>query len=95
MKQKQYTDEEINAEWRRMLAEFHEIIKGDTSTKQAKDSLLDLKLRAKENRIMTDRQTQAITARVDNVIAGTYGNSKVASNFGHTKGDLKPKQETK
>src|SRR4051812_9863848 len=65
-----------------LLNEFDEIKPEDAKAKDKWKKLIEA---AKQREPSTLRQKQAVIARCENQINGTYGMSKVASNFGHTK----------
>lgn len=70
--------------WRSLLLEFHEIQKS-YSGKKEDEKLIKLKEKAKVNPHLTFWQLEGINARCDNVMNGTYGNTKTELNLNQGK----------
>lgn len=80
-KSKGPTDQEINANFDRLLREFNKL--WEDSPKDF-DKFNALKEKAKLTPL-TPRQTEAIVDRCKNVVAGQYGNSKKPENYEQAK----------
>jgi hypothetical protein len=76
----EFTDDQINAEWRLFLEMFHKFQK-----KNDFEGLKKLKEDAKVNKKLTYRQIDGIVCRCDNVMNGTYGNTKTELNLNQGK----------
>ena len=74
-------DEERNAKFSSMLKVFNSIIDGNPSTDKVRDKLNSLKESCANAGILTYRQSDAIIARCDNYLNGTYGVDKVKDAF--------------
>lgn len=74
-------DRECIAEWRTLISAFNKIADDKIPVDQCKEKLLVIKEQAKSNKALTYHQVDAIAARVDNYIAGTYGKSKTKANL--------------
>ncbi len=75
------THDDCNTEFGKFLSEFGFIIMVEPWDN---NKLGDLKTRAYENGIMTDRQIDAIVARCDNAINGSYGKTKTKGHLSHS-----------
>jgi len=69
------------AEWRGMIGIFKTLIKDSPKPEAIKADLLSLKEMAKISANLTMRQVEAIHARCDNYLNGTYGNTKTEENM--------------
>ena len=67
-----------------LLKGFNELAEGMPPIEKVKSGLLELKNAAKNSMELTYRQKDAIVARVDNYLAGTYGNTKKAEHLKHS-----------
>lgn len=65
----------------KMLREFNSLIVTTPAVEKVKNKLLDLKRRAELSVELNYRQKDAIIARCDNYINGTYGNTKNGIEF--------------
>lgn len=72
------------AAWQKLIAEF-KVIQTHYKGKDDNIKLIQLKEKAKLNPYLTDRQIEGIYARCDNVMNGTYGNTKTNENYEHGK----------
>jgi len=73
MKQVNYSDETIVAEWKEVLGVFHGIIKDNPPVEKVKGKLDELANAAKISDILTPQQQEAIYDRCKNYINGSYG----------------------
>lgn len=71
---KMVDDTECLAEWNGLLGLFHKAQRSND-----KKALLSIKSEAANNKLLTYRQSDGISARCDNALNGTYGNTKTAS----------------
>jgi hypothetical protein len=78
---KMVDDTQCIAEWRKLLAVFHMIIKNNPTPEQAKEPLEKLREAAKISKDLTFAQTAAIVGRCDNYMNGEYGNTKLPEHY--------------
>ncbi len=70
-----------------MLIDFHETIKDAPAVSKIHYKLIELRQDAEINPELNLRQKEAIIARVDNYINGTYGNTKLPEHYEQSKAD--------
>lgn len=71
--------------WQQLNKEFGNIIENDPTPAKAAKPLAELKAKVVSKNGLSIRQTEGLSARIANYMAGTYGKSKTAENFGHEK----------
>ena len=81
MKQAQFSDAEIIAEWRSMLSAFETIIEKKPSPEKAKDSLMSLSEAATLSARLTGHQKDGIVTRCRNYMNGSYGVNKTKTDY--------------
>lgn len=69
-----YPENIVNPNFQKLLDKFHELIKNTPSPGKIKNQLTELKKEA-YNTFLTGAQRDAIAARCDNYINGTYGST--------------------
>ena len=69
------------AEWRTLLQMFHDTIKDSPKAEDVKDQLASIKEMAKVSKVLTYHQVDGITARCNNYLNGSYGNSKKPEHY--------------
>lgn len=79
MQQKKFHDQQCGDNWDVLLQEFHKI--EANPTKDFKSKLEKLKEKAKNTVQLTTRQREGIIDRCNNVINGTYGQTKKGIEF--------------
>jgi len=67
--------------WRERIGIFNNIVKENPKPETIRKELEALKVSAKINPHLTMRQIEGITARCDNYLNGTYGNTKTDENM--------------
>ncbi len=72
-KYEQVNDTECLKLWQSLNGEFSKIIDNDPTPAKVKDKLSELKTRVQSKNTLTGRQTESLSARIDNYMAGTYG----------------------
>ena len=70
-----------------MLMDFHEMIADAPAMSKIEDKLLGLRKDAEINPELNLRQKEAIIARIDNYINGTYGNTKRPEHYEQSKAE--------
>lgn len=71
------------SKWKTLLKVFHDIIESEPPAEKVAEELKSLKELAKRSQELTARQIDAIVARCDNYMNGTYGNTKSKENLSH------------
>ena len=69
-RQPQFTDQEINAEWTALITEFNSAFEKCPKDINVLSAII---AKAKLSRKLTNRQTEGIIERCNNLINGTYG----------------------
>lgn len=70
------TEQLVQTEFQILLAAFNKLVATEPPVPKIKDELLEIKAAAIQSAELNSRQTEAVTARVDNYINGTYGKSQ-------------------
>ena len=82
-KERKISDSECLLRLQTLLKMFHDIIKSDPPAEKVAEELKALKEMAIKSQELTARQIDAIVARCDNYMNGTYGNTKSKENLSH------------
>lgn len=82
-KERKISDSECILKWQALLKMFHDIIQSDPPVQKVAEELKSLKDMAIKSHELTARQIDAIIARCDNYMNGTYGNTKTTGNLNH------------
>lgn len=64
-----------------VLKKFNDLVENNPSVSSIKSELLSIREEAINNSELNYRQTEAITARVDNYINGDYGSNRKKNNY--------------
>lgn len=81
MKQAQFSDADIIAEWRSMLGAFETIIEKKPQPEKVKDNLMSLSEAATLSARLTGAQKDGIVARCRNYMNGSYGLNSIKSGY--------------
>jgi 2,3-bisphosphoglycerate-independent phosphoglycerate mutase len=84
-KYSQVDDTENNKLWLGLNRKFNKIVESDPATAKAKKELMELRAEVLSKNPLNVRQTESLTAKIDSFLAGEYGKTKTADNFGHVK----------
>ncbi len=68
-----------------IIENFNKITANQPSVNKIKDKLIEIKSFAANASALTDRQKEAVIARINNYLNGSYGNSKKPEHYGQTK----------
>lgn len=85
MKEVKVTDEQNAQKWLELIRKFNELVKEAPAVSKIKAELEVIKLEASTSILLNIRQREAIIARVNNYLAGTYGNTKTDEQMAQSK----------
>jgi hypothetical protein len=76
LNKKEFSEQKTMQDFSSLLKRFEAVIKDMPPAKSVEKELLQINVDAINERSLTIRQTEAITARVKNYLAGNYNNQK-------------------